>query len=635
MKKKVVIGTSGLVLISIVVIAVHLVALGAVADTENGRSPFTALPLSDGKNTGTLAPGESRWYQFIRTSYGSASQQQMNLTLIFTPDDGQRVHRVNFQIFPADQITRWYEGDVSQMQNVGAGGIVSRDGNPVTGELLWSGWVLDNNTYYIQVFNSAEVTIDYWLFPADVIHAELGAVATPPPAVNVPAGADPNHPMTLPPGLQKGHLAAGQELWYSLIYDDYDGQANEEHTFTFVFTPDDGQRVHRVNFEIFSASQLQIWQRGDTDKLNNVGAGSIVSRDGDPVTGELFWTGWLMDGEAYLLKIYNSADADVDFWLFPEDVPHPELGGPTPTPVPVNVPPGTDPFHTLTLDVGINTGKLAPGQERWYSFVRDDYDNVIDEHAAFTMMFTPDDGHRIHRVNFELFTADQLHIWARGDTDRLHNFGAGGIVSRDGNPVTGELLWSGWLMDGSAYYMKIHNDSDVTIDYWLFPGDIVRAELGAPTPPPPPSDVPAGVDPNHPLPLAIGLNKDSLNPGQERWYSIVRGYLSEQDFKQLTLSLFFTPDDGNRVHHVNFELFTANQLHIWQRGDTDQLHNFGAGSAVSRDGDPNTGELLWSGWLMSGESYLLKISNNADVAIDYWLFTADVLHPELGTLSAP
>jgi hypothetical protein len=132
--KKIAVGTGSLVLISIIAIVVHVLVLGAVADSENGRSPFTALPLQDGRNIGVLGPGEGRWYKSVRTGTDGAFQRQMDLTLIFTPDDGNRIHHVNFQIFPADQITHWYSGGASQLQNMGAGGIVSRDGDPVTGE---------------------------------------------------------------------------------------------------------------------------------------------------------------------------------------------------------------------------------------------------------------------------------------------------------------------------------------------------------------------------------------------------------------------------------------------------------------------------------------------------------------------
>jgi LPXTG-site transpeptidase (sortase) family protein len=68
--------------------------------------------------------------------------------------------------------------------------MVSRDGNPVTGELLWSGWITNNDTYYVEVSNGADVTIDYWLFVGNVAAAELGPADNPTPAGQ--ASADVN-----------------------------------------------------------------------------------------------------------------------------------------------------------------------------------------------------------------------------------------------------------------------------------------------------------------------------------------------------------------------------------------------------------------------------------------------------------
>jgi hypothetical protein len=325
--KKTAIGTSGLVLISVIAIVVHVLALGAVADSENGRNPFSADPLQDGTNVGMLASGEARWYKFVQGGTDGAFRRHLDLTLFFTPNNGQRIHHVGFQVFPAEQITRWYWEDASQMQNLGTGGIVSRDGNPATGERLWSGWVVDNDTYYIQIFNDADVTIDYWLFTDNVIGADLGESSALPPALDAPVRGDPSRPLTLAPDLEKGQLKAGQETWYTVVYDDFDDDAFEPHTFTLIFIPDDGRRIHRVGFDIFPADQLHTWERGNTDQLRNVGAGAVVSRDDDPNTGELLWSGWLIDGETYYVRLRNGADVPIEYWLFTADVIHPELGG--------------------------------------------------------------------------------------------------------------------------------------------------------------------------------------------------------------------------------------------------------------------------------------------------------------------
>jgi sortase A len=195
--KKVIIAIGGLVCMVLVVVAIRWAAPQAVAEAEHGLSPFTAFPLNPGRNTGILAPGESRWYELGANPDG-AFQRQADLTFFFTPDDGNRAYRVSFQIFPSEQIMRWYSNDVGQMQNMGAGGVVSRDGNPVTGELLWSGWVANDQAYFIQVSNGADVPIDYWLFTDNVMAAELGPSTDPALAEAAPS-APPDQPPAAPP----------------------------------------------------------------------------------------------------------------------------------------------------------------------------------------------------------------------------------------------------------------------------------------------------------------------------------------------------------------------------------------------------------------------------------------------------
>jgi hypothetical protein len=139
-----------------------------------------------------------------------------------------------------------------------------------------------------------------------------------------------------------------------------------------------------------------------------------------------------------------------------------------------------------------------------------------------------------------------------------------------------------------------------------------------------------GADPGNPLPLPPEVSQISLQPGLTRWYTFTHNDLSNPNqFQNLSFTLFFTPADGNRQHQVNFKLFPAQAVALWQRGETEQLINFGAGMLVSRDGDDFTGELVWNGTLIRGETYLLAVENGADVAIDYWLFDTDVEHLEL------
>ncbi len=210
--KRMIIGTGRFIFVGQMIIVIHLLTSKAVAGAESGLSPFTAIPLNDGRNTGTLAPGEARWYTFVPGGNEAAFQRRVDLTLFFTPDDGNRAHLVNFQIFSAGQITRWRGDDADPMQNLGSGGVVSRDGNPLTGELLWSGWVVDSETYYIRVLNGADVSIDYWLFTDNVIAAELGPGTDPTPTADLSAGINPNHSPVSSRGLEVPAGADGDHL---------------------------------------------------------------------------------------------------------------------------------------------------------------------------------------------------------------------------------------------------------------------------------------------------------------------------------------------------------------------------------------------------------------------------------------
>ena len=315
-RKRAVLGTGSLMLVATVVIGVHVLALGAVADAESGRSPVTAISLRKGQNVGALGPGEAQWYKLVQAGDDGALQRQVDLTFIFTPDDGRRSQRIALQIFTAEQVTGWYAPDTSQTQSVGAGEIVSRDGNPDTGELLWSGWAVTDSTYYVRVFNASDVSINYRLFTDNVVSAQMGESSGTSPGVEMAAGANLDRPLALKPQYQTSRLGAGQETWYPIVYNDHDSQVYEEHTFSLVFAPDDGDSVQRVGFEIIPRETWQALQEGESSQLPGMGVSQAVSRDPDPLTGERLWSGWLIDGRAYYVRLHNDGDAEIEYWLF-------------------------------------------------------------------------------------------------------------------------------------------------------------------------------------------------------------------------------------------------------------------------------------------------------------------------------
>lgn len=307
--------------------AVVLIISATSAATATGSAPDLAVSLVDGPNTGVMAPGGQRWFRLTPGQPGQAANLEQSLTLIFTPDDGQRIRRVSLQIFDENQLPLFYLGDASQMANLGAGQIVSRDNNPETGELFWTGWLPGQKSYYIQLLNGSDAPIDYWLFTANVVSYPLEQPATPAAPATLESGTDLDTPLVLQSGLTHGALKPNTTDWYSFTHIDPTSPNQFQNlTFSLFFTPGDGNRAHRVNFKLFPAHTIEMWRRGETDQLINFGAGMLVSRDGDDHTGERLWSGTVIKGETYLLAVENGTEVTIDYWLFDADINHPEFG---------------------------------------------------------------------------------------------------------------------------------------------------------------------------------------------------------------------------------------------------------------------------------------------------------------------
>lgn len=458
--------------------AAILVILSISAATETGSTPDSAISLAEGVNTGLLGPGQQRWFKFQPDKEGRDIRMEKSLTLIFTPDDGNRIRKVSLQLFEEEQLGLFYRGDADKMTNLGAGQVVSRDGNPETGELLWTGWLVGSDTYYIQIMNGSDITIDYWFFTDNIINYSLGEPETPPAAITSEIGIGPDNPAPLMPGLTQGTLEPNSTYWYAFTHVDFSNEDRfQGRDFSMFFTPDDGNRRHHVNFELFPLSQVEIWQRGDADKLTNFGAGMLVSRDSDYNTGERIWRGTVVKGDTYLMAVENGTDIEIEYWIFDGDIYNPELGPEAvPPPAPVFAQ-GAAPQTAIPLEPEKNKGSLDPGEEVWYSFSITDFDEEYFEEMALTMITTPDDGNRIRHMTFDVFTTEGVQYWSPGDNSQINNVGSGGVVFRDDNQLTGERVWKGWVVDDDLYYVQIRNGAEVRMDYWLFIGDVYRPEL--------------------------------------------------------------------------------------------------------------------------------------------------------------
>ncbi len=319
--------------IGFAVAAVILIFSATSAATITGSAPALAISLIDGPNTGLIAPGGQRWFK-LTPSAGQAGHTvnvENSLTLFFTPGDGPHTQRVQLQIFNQGQLPLFF-GDASHMANLGAGQIISRDNNPETGELFWTGWLFSQQSYYVQLSNGNDTPIDYWLFTDNVISYPLSEPSTLPPVISnhAPAPTPNVRSEGLAPlnsGVTQARLGPNSTHWYTFSpFDPSSPNHFIDKSFSMFFTPDDGQRSQRVNFKLFPARAVEMWQHGESNQLVNFGSGELVSRDGDPNTGERIWCGVVLQGETYLLAIENSSEVEIDYKLFEGDIIHPPPG---------------------------------------------------------------------------------------------------------------------------------------------------------------------------------------------------------------------------------------------------------------------------------------------------------------------
>ena len=327
---------------------VILIITASSAATVTGRAPALAISLSGELNTGILGPGEQRWFKFTpaqierSVKIEQSSQVEQAFTLFFTPG-ADNLDRVALQLFEEEQLLFFNQERPDQIINFGAGQVVSRDGNPRSGELFWAGWLFREQNYYIQVVNDNEVAIDYWLFSKDIPRYPLdtapetlanvtsGDEQEPPqtPPTSDVAGSDgrtPQTAITVQTQLIQARLDPSQETWYSFTVNDHTADYFEETSLSLFATPNQQQQINKFALEIFTSQEIEQWILGKKANIYNVGVGSLEARDNDPFTGERFWTGWLVENDRYYIRVSNSTDNTMDYWLFFDDIYHPELG---------------------------------------------------------------------------------------------------------------------------------------------------------------------------------------------------------------------------------------------------------------------------------------------------------------------
>ena len=291
---------------------------------ESGDSiyPNRPLELLDGSNIGRMAPGAEHWYTFTRGDLDDEIIENMSLTMFFTPGEPNIARQVIFEMFTGSQYQIWDRGTPNDMENFGVGSWLSRDGDYITGERLWHGTIVDGDQYFVKVTNGTDQWIDYHLLTGDINNIEMGPKEEPVEPVErvlppPPTGKDIGVPLAIKGGHTKGHLAAGEDIWFEFASRTNNPDKSELQHFVMRLehTPGAGHVANHVNVEIYPFQEQHIWQRGDTDKIQPLGAGSDLEYDKVSDTHTWVWDGHLISNTTYFVRVRNDSTRAIDYDL--------------------------------------------------------------------------------------------------------------------------------------------------------------------------------------------------------------------------------------------------------------------------------------------------------------------------------
>jgi len=306
-------------------------AVPADPNSEAGQSIYPNQPLTllDGSNIGRMAPNTEQWYTFTREDLDHELVENLSLTMFFTPGEPNIARHVTFEMFTGGQYHIWERGTPKDMENFGVGSWISRDGDYITGERLWHGTIVDGDKYFVKVTNDTQQWIDYHLLTGDVTNIEMEAAseagqsqpikARPvlPAEIKPATGKSIGSPLPIDAGTTEGHLAAGEDIWFEFFPTDTDLENFELQHFqmTLEHTPGAGFVTNYVNVEVYPFQEQHIWQRGDTNKIKPLGAGSDMDYDQDTDTHIWAWDGHLISNTTYFVRIKNESPRAIDYSL--------------------------------------------------------------------------------------------------------------------------------------------------------------------------------------------------------------------------------------------------------------------------------------------------------------------------------
>ncbi|MGQ9502958.1 MAG: hypothetical protein ACUVSF_06480 [Anaerolineae bacterium] len=429
--------TKAVLLTLVVLVATILVY--TVSPSYAGPSARTILlsvrPLGNGLTVGQLQPGGQEWYQINSASLKSDTDHLIVLNMVYRPGNHNVTPYVNFQVFTREQLERWLQGNSNTALGIGI--FTTTDFDPDSAERIWTGSLLSEETYYVRLFNNSATPVEYHLMtmsqPAEIVVAE-------------PAVADGEQPYVQTAASIEANASASSGTT----------STTSEAVLKPAASPDEARRRMIVAaIQSMAPEEAVAWL-------------ALAEQAG------------LLPGNAVATVPKTSSEESAATVHPPAEAPQStaEAAPAEHTLSLAELYPSVYPNRPLILHDGANVGRLAPGGEHWYAFIRQDFDKQRFEHMAITMFATPADGNRSHHINFQIYPASQLHIWLRGTPNAMIPMGQGQWVERDKDPLTGERLWSGSVVDGDTYYVRVFNHSDQVIDYYLITNDVINTELG-------------------------------------------------------------------------------------------------------------------------------------------------------------
>jgi hypothetical protein len=586
--------------------------------STTGLSIQSAQTLSKGININHLNPGQENWYVYSRDSFQDPAFSWVSLALRYESEAVIAPNQVNFEVF-AEEPGGWFQQAAPATEPLGEGLASPLRAAQNRVETFWTGQVSEQETYYIRVFNESPFGLDYTLEAKAEQPAVSGAT---------PASLNAARKNAIPQNIRQMAWTLTAQAVENMPATQAASWMQQAQAVGWIVT--DGTPIDEIPNPAEASPQM-LWQ---------LTAQAIEGQDAETATQ------WLTQADSLGWLAIPLNTVKQPFVEEVEDIGGGDDGGAGDVPAvpaepkaayaPVNIYPNNPlPFNLSE----VNSGRLAPYGEHWYQLTRDDLDSDLIENMKMTMFFTPIQGFMSNRINFEIIPASQYHIWQRGDADYLEHLGLGMWVSRDEDPLTGERLWNGTLIDGDSYFVKVKNGTAEEVDYYLYPDDVENAELGNPTlhnadagvgripyaaAPPTRSKIPPapGDSPAEAIPLESGSTIGTLDAGEEIWYSLYHPNANSQSVSERDYKIYLTntPLDGVIARHADFALYPGGQFHLWARGTIDELAPLGHSAPSDKSLSNNKSlQVLWDGQLLDGNLYYIKVFNHDIGPLEYEL----------------